>query len=149
MLDRRHLAIAVTTALATTVLGLVPGLAATSDEAAVSAAVEAFRAAMVAKDRKALTELTASTLSYGHSSGKIQDKAVFIEGAMDPKSTWKSITLSDQTVQVAGTNAISRFTFTGQNDSGGKTNDVKLGILMVWVKQRGKWRLLARQGYKV
>jgi hypothetical protein len=149
MLDRRHLAIAVTTALATTAMGLVPGLAAASDQDAVAAAVEALRAAMVAKDRKALTELTASTLSYGHSSGKIQNKAEFIDGAMDPKTTWKSITISDQTVNLAGINAISRFTFTGQNESNGKTNDVKLGILMVWVKQRGKWRLLARQGYKV
>ena len=95
------------------------------------------------------TELTASALSYGHSSGKIQNKAEFIDGAMDPKSTWKSITLSDQTVNLAGANAITRFTFTGQNESGGQTHDVKLGILMVWVKQRGKWRLLARQGYKV
>ena len=147
MLDRRHLAIATLTALAAT--GLSPAIAATKDEAAVADAIEAFRKAMLGSDRKAFAALCADALSYGHSSGKLQDKTVFIEQATNGSSTWTAIALSDKTIRIAGANAIARFTFTGQSVSQGKTNDVKIGILMVWTKQGGHWRLLARQGYKV
>jgi hypothetical protein len=147
MFARRQLTLIATSAVAAMILRVLPAIAASKDEAAVADAVEAFRKAMVANDHKALTTLTADGLSYGHSGGKIQNKAEFIDGAM--KSTWKSITQSNQTIEIAGTNAIVRFTFTGQNESQGKINDVKLGILMVWVRQSSDWQLLARQGYKV
>jgi hypothetical protein len=149
MIDRRQLAIA-TAALAVAAQDFAPAVAAPSnDEAAVADAVEALRSAMLAGDRKQLEALLANTLSYGHSSGRIQTKREFIDEATSGKSTWKSITFSDPTVQLAGLNAITRFTFAGQSESQGKTNDVKLGVLMVWVKQGSHWRLLARQGYKV
>jgi Domain of unknown function (DUF4440) len=150
MLDRRRLAFAAATVLATTALRLAPAFAtAAKDEDAVADAVEALRKAMLSGDGKQLGALLADRLSYGHSSGKVQTKTEFIADATSGKSTWKSITLSDQTVQLAGLNAITRFTFTGQSESQGQTHDVKLGILMVWVKQGSHWRLLARQGYKV
>jgi hypothetical protein len=50
---------------------------------------------------------------------------------------------------LAGSNAMARFVFNGENVSDGKTNTLKFGVLMVWVMQAGKWRLLARQGYKI
>ena len=33
--------------------------------------------------------------------------------------------------------------------SEGKTNLIKIGILMVWQKQDGRWKLLARQAYTI
>jgi len=82
MLDRRHLAIATLTALAAA--GLTPAVAATKDEAAVADAIEAFRKAMLGSDRKAFAALCADALSYGHSSGKLQNKTVFIDEATNP-----------------------------------------------------------------
>jgi hypothetical protein len=120
-----------------------------TDEAEVTRAVDAFRKAMIAADRKQLEVLCADQLSYGHSSGKLQTKSVFIEEATSGKSVWKSLNHLDQTVRVVGDDAIVRFIFAGESESEGKINSVKIGVLMVWQKQEGNWKLLARQAFKI
>ena len=47
----------------------------TGKEGAVSAAMEALRKAMIAADRSALEKLAAAELSYGHSGGRLENKA--------------------------------------------------------------------------
>lgn len=148
--SRRHLAVASTSLLCSAALGASSAFAASAGGTAdVAAAVEAFRKAMLASDRKQFEALCADQLTYGHSSGRVQTKQEFIDEASSGKTKWNSITLVDQSVLPAGTNAMARFVFTGENVSDGKTNTLKFGVLMVWVKQRSKWRLLARQGYKI
>ena len=49
---------------------------------------------------------------------------------------------------IAGPNAISRFTLTGELESEGKVTHIAIGVLMVWQKQGNAWKLLARQGFK-
>jgi len=120
-------------------------MAQSSDEAAVAQAVEAFRNATLKADRGQFEALTAEQLSYGHSGGRVENKAQFIDAATSRQSTWKFITLTDQTTQVVGNTAIVRHTLTGETERDGKTNPVKIGVLMVWHKQDGKWKLLARQ----
>ena len=144
--DRRHILGAAL--LGSAVLGAGGAVAAPDDEAKVTAALEAFRQAMLNADRKQFEALIANQVTYGHSSGRVQTKKEFIDEATSGKSVWKSITLSDTIVKLAGANAMTRCVFTGESQSEGKTNAVKIGVLMVWVKQNGKWRLLARQGYK-
>jgi hypothetical protein len=147
-LRRRSLTLGSAGTLAIAIVSRVSRAAAQSgDEAAVKAAVEAFRTAMLGNDRAQLEALTADQPSYGHSGGKVQNKTEFIEGAMN--SRWKSISVSDETTSIVGANAISRFIFTGENESDGKINAVKIGVLMVWLKQDGHWKLLARQAVKV
>ncbi|MBV9861219.1 MAG: nuclear transport factor 2 family protein [Alphaproteobacteria bacterium] len=124
------------------------GAAETGDEAGVNAAGEALRQAMLAADRARLSELVCDQLSYGHSSGLVQDKAEFIDVIADKKTLYKSISLTDAKTMMAGDAAIVRHTFNGETESGGKANSSKLGVLQVWQKQDGHWRLLARQGYK-
>ena len=120
-----------------------------SEESAVAQAVEAFRNAMLKADRGQFESLTADQLSYGHSAGRIETKAQFIDAATSGRSTWKFITLTDQTNQVVGQNAIVRHILTGETERDGKTNPVKIGVLMVWQKQDGHWKLLARQAYRL
>jgi ketosteroid isomerase-like protein len=144
-----------TLVLSTVIMALVlltnvqPVAAQSSDEAAVAQAVEAFREAALAKDRNQFETLCADQMSYGHSSGKIETKTQFIDDATGPRSVWKFIDLSNQNIQIVGNNAIVRHMFTGENVSEGKTNPIKIGILMVWQKQDGRWKLLARQAYKI
>ena len=126
-----------------------PVAAQSSDEAAVAQAVEAFRKAALAKDRNQFETLCADQMSYGHSSGRIETKTQFIDDATGPRSVWKFIDLSNQNIQIVGNNAIVRHMFTGENVSEGKTSAIKIGILMVWQKQDGRWKLLARQAYKI
>ena len=124
-------------------------MAQSSDEAAVAQAVEAFRNAMLKADRGQFTALTAEQLSYGHSAGRVENKAQFIDAATSGQSTWKFITLTDQTNNIVGNTAIVRHTLTGETERDGKTNPVKIGVLMVWQKQDSHWKLLARQAVRL
>ncbi|WP_114783445.1 nuclear transport factor 2 family protein [Botryobacter ruber] len=119
------------------------------EEKDVAAAVEALRKAMVDADKKKLEALTASDLSYGHSSGKLEDKATFVETIVSGKSDFVSIDLKDQTVKVSGNTALVRHQLSGETNDGGTPGTVKLGVLLVWQKQQGQWKLLARQAYKL
>jgi ketosteroid isomerase-like protein len=139
-----------TVVMALALLGGAPVAAAPSgDEAAVAQAVEAFRNAMLKADRSQFEALCADQLSYGHSAGRVETKAQFIDAATSGRSTWKFITLTDQTTQIVGNTAIVRHTLTGETERDGKTNPVKIGVLMVWHKQDGNWKLLARQAVRL
>jgi hypothetical protein len=61
-------------------------LAQSKDTAAVSAAVEILRKAMVDGDKAGLQKITADQLSYGHSSGRVEDKATFVDNIVTGKS---------------------------------------------------------------
>ena len=149
-ITRRHLVLAGASALGAVVAGLGSEVAAqTGDEAAVAQAVEAFRKAMLAKDREQFAVLCSDQLSYGHSAGRIETKSQFIDAAVSGRSVWKFITLSDQTAQIVGNNAIARHILTGETESEGKTNAIKIGVLMVWLKQDARWKLLARQAFRI
>ena len=119
------------------------------DEAAVAQAVEAFRNAMLQADRAQFTALTAGQLSYGHSGGRVENKTQFIDAATSGQARWKFITIADQTIQMVDNNAIVRHTLTGETERDGKTNPVRIGVLMVWHKQDGNWKLLARQAVRL
>jgi ketosteroid isomerase-like protein len=119
------------------------------EEKEVSAAVESLRKTMVDPDKAALDKLVADDLSYGHSSGAVQTKAEFIDALTSGKSDFVSIELSQQTVKVVGNTALVRHVLSGTTNDGGKPGTVKLSVLLVWQKQKGEWRLLARQAVKV
>lgn len=120
----------------------------TSDDevaAQVAAAVEALRSAMIAGDGKALAALTWDQLAYVHSNGRCEDKAAYIT-SLDGRNAFKSLTLSDQTIDVAGDNAIVRHTFDSVNNlADGTTSTAHIRILQVWKRDNGAWKLLARQ----
>jgi ketosteroid isomerase-like protein len=136
--------------IAIALLGAASGVMAQSgEEAAVAQAVETFRNAMLTADRAQFTALTADQLSYGHSAGRVENKTQFIDAATSGQSRWKFITRTDQTIQFVDKNAIVRHTLTGETERDGKTNPVKIGVLMVWHKQDGNWKLLARQAVRL
>jgi hypothetical protein len=145
-MQRRHLA-GLGLALAVAAVGTAH--AASADETAVMKNTMAHRDALFAADAKGLDKLTAPELSYSHSDGHIEDKATMIANATNGKSKWLSLTYQNPTVRIVHDAAIVRFNFVGQNQSGDKTNDIKLGILMVWQKQAGQWKLLARCSTKL
>jgi ketosteroid isomerase-like protein len=119
------------------------------DETAVTTSVEILRKAMVDGDRAALEKIAAPGLSYGHSSGKVEDKTAFVEAIASGASDFVTIDLSAQTVKVSGNTAVVRHTLSATTNDGGKPGSVKLYILLVWQKQGGAWKLLARQAVKV
>jgi len=111
--------------------------------------VETLRKAMVDGDKSALEKIAATELTYGHSSGKLEDKAAFVEAIASGKSDFVSIDLTEQTITVSGDVAIVRHKLAAETNDGGKPGSVKLAILTVWKKQGKEWKLLARQAVKL
>lgn len=65
-------------------------------------------------------------------------------------SVFEDIQLENQTVEVQDNTAIVRHMLSAKtNDKGKEPGTVKRSVLLVWVKQGGQWRLLARQAVKV
>lgn len=148
--SRRRLAAVAFLASGASALALSPALAQGNDATAVAEAVAALTKAMLTPDKARLEALTADQLSYGHSSGKVEDKAAFVDVVASKKTVYKSIELSKQTVVIAGNDAIVRHAWESESGTGdGKWNVSKIGVLQVWQKQSTGWRLLARQAFKV
>ncbi len=120
-----------------------------TDETKVATAAAALNKAMIDPDKNMLESLTAEELSYGHSTGKIENKMQFITSLTSGAVDFSSIDITDQTIKLAGDNAIVRNTFSAKLTNDGKPLEIKVGILMVWQKIKGEWKLLARQGYKI
>ncbi len=118
-------------------------------QTAVAAAVEKLRLAMVDGNRSELGSIASDSLSYGHSGGKIENKEAFVENIASGKSDFVSIELSEQTISIVNNNAIVRHTLNAATNDGGKPATVKLKILLVWIKEKGQWKLLARQAIKL
>lgn len=119
------------------------------DQTAVGQAVEQLRLLMISPDKAKLEALTADDLSYGHSSGKIEDKTAFVEALTSGTSDFVSIELVGQTISVTDNTAVVRHKLMGESLDNGKPGQVKLSVLLVWIKQKGSWKLLARQAVKI
>lgn len=136
--------------LFTMMLGMAIGShAQTKDETGVTAAVEKMRLAMISGVKADLDAVASDDLTYGHSSGKLQTKAEFIDSFVTKASVFVTITLTDQTVKVTGNTAIVRHKLAATTADGGKPGTVNLGIMLVFIKQHGEWKLLGRQAYKL
>jgi ketosteroid isomerase-like protein len=147
-IDRRHLAIAGVAAIGAANLAW-NRTALAADDPALSQAVEELRKAILTADKAKLAALTADDLTYGHSDGRVQDKAVFIDGVMTRKATVKSLEFPELKSFIAGDTGVTRHHYVADNEQEGKTTHIDIGVLGVWQKQGGAWKLLARQAYKL
>lgn len=137
--------------LAVGLLGATVARAISADEEAVAKRLEAFRTAQVARDAKALDGLCAEELSYSHSDAHIEDKSTFIKNATSDKSKFLSLEYKDPWIRVVGDTAIVRFHWVAESETipESKKNATNLHILMIWQKQSGEWKLLARASTKL
>ena len=130
-------AVAVLGLVAFGLLGARAAQALTADEEAVAKRLEAFRTAQFAADAKAFDGLCAAELSYSHSDGRVEDKAIFIKNATAGKSKFLSLEYQEPSIRVVGDVAIVRFHWLGESETiaDGKKNSTNLHILMTWQKQ--------------
>lgn len=124
-------------------------LSQSADEKAVASAVEKLRKAMVAGDPASLKAIVAEDLSYGHSNALLENREEFIDQFVTGKSVFKTINLTEQTIKIVGDAAVVRHRLTGDTNNSNVPGKVDLSILMVWKKQNGDWKLLARQAVKI
>jgi hypothetical protein len=119
------------------------------EQIAVATRVEALRQAMIDADGNKLKELTSANLSYGHSGGNIQNQAAFIEKIVNGDSDFVTIEFQNQTIEIVGEVAIVRHNLVAHTKDGGVDKDIKIGIMLIWQKEKNKWLLIARQAYKL
>jgi hypothetical protein len=117
-------------------------------EKSVADAVDKLKEAMISGNRTDLENIALDQLTYGHSSGLIENKAEFVDHIASGRSDFISIDLKDQTVVVSGKTAIVRHILMAKTNDGGKPGEVNLKILLVWQKVKNTWKLLARQAVK-
>lgn len=124
-------------------------VAQTKDEVKVEELTEKLRVAMISGNKVDLESLVWDNLTYGHSSGLIEDKTAFVTSLSTKKSDFKSIDLSEVTVTVAGNTAIVRHLLRANTNDGGIPGKANLGIVLVWEKKGEEWKLLARRAFKI
>ncbi|CAI8712192.1 MULTISPECIES: nuclear transport factor 2 family protein [Pseudomonas] len=123
-------------------------VAAAPAEQDVAQAVDHLTQAMLHKDIAELNALTADNLTYGHSSGKIQDKKAFIADIETGKSAFKTLEMQNQTITLSGDTALVRHHFSAQALKGTEVVPTEIENFQIWQKQSGKWLLVGRQAYK-
>ena len=120
-----------------------------AEEAAVAAAVDSLNKGILDPEQALLENIASEYLSYGHSGGKIQNKAEFVDDLLNGPFDFETVETADQVISLAGDNAIVRHTFISKASNAGEPVDIKIGNLLVWKKKDGQWKLLARQAFRL
>jgi hypothetical protein len=105
-------------------------------------------AVFVTKDSVAMEKLVSEKLTYGHSSGVVESKASMIRHASSNTNSYANISVTEGSITIKGKTAVVRHIFSATQTIAGKVSPLKLIILQVWMKERGRWKLLARQAVK-
>lgn len=114
----------------------------------VEAAAEQLRLAMISGDSTALANIADDSLQYGHSGGHIDSKQDFVHTIASGHSDFVSIEIMHQTIQVKGKVAFVRHMLNAVTNDNNKPGTVKLSVLLVFIKEKGGWKLAARQAVK-
>lgn len=120
-------------------IAIVPAWANPAQEKEVTAAINAFRQAMLTHDVALLDKLMHPDLTYCHSSGITQDKATAI--AKMGQSVYFEYT--DTTIRIHGDVALVK-NVTDMRAAASKDTPNRLNVLYVWVKGAAGWQMIAR-----
>lgn len=110
--------------------------------------LERLRNAVMQGDSGTLNKLTHRNLTYGHSSGLVEDKSQFIATLQNKETNFATLSFSEPTIIREQDIMVIRHIWTG------KTKDkplieLKLAVLLVWSKQAQGWELIARQAVRI
>jgi len=131
-------------------LFLISTLSFSQSTSDVEKAVEKLRLSLINPTVGNLKEISSPFLSYGHSSGVVENQDEFIEALVSGASDFRSIELKNQSIIFPNKNtALVRHQLHAQIWDGTKSNPISLGILLVWVKEKGNWKLTARQAFRI
>lgn len=118
--------------------------------AALEAADDARIAAVRAADAVRLGAILSDELHYGHSSGAIETKAMFIDALVSGRIRYVAYEHQDRTFSfpAPGIALMSgRAHVKVETASGGM--DAPVGYLAVWREENGSWRFLAWQACRI
>ena len=102
------------------------------------------------KDSVTLEDLFAKQLTYGHSHGNLQTTEEAIKGITKNKSNYTDTSVTILKVIVENNTAIVRHLFKGnEHKADGTVTPLNFTMMLVWVKEKGKWRLMGRQAVSI
>lgn len=102
------------------------------------------------KDSLTLEDLFAKKASYGHSGGKVETREEAVAAISKNKSVYTDTAISNVRVVLEDKVAIVRYLFKAkENKTDGTVTPLNFTVMLVWVKEKGKWRLMGRQAVKL
>jgi ketosteroid isomerase-like protein len=113
-----------------------------------AAELQRFEAAQK-NDLDTLGKLLADDLTYTHSTGVLETKAVFLDSLKSGKLQFKKVEPGELQVRVFGTTAIINGTAKLSVVSDGQPKEVNVRFTDVWVKHARDWQMVAWQSTKV
>jgi hypothetical protein len=102
------------------------------------------------KDSLTLEKLAAKTVSYGHSHGNLQTREEMIKGVARNQSNYTDTAVSNIKIFIQDKTAIVRYLFKAkENKKDGTVTDLDFSMMLVWIKEKGQWKLMGRQAVSV
>jgi ketosteroid isomerase-like protein len=102
------------------------------------------------KDSLTLEDLFAKQATYGHSHGNLQTREEAIKGISKNKSYYTDTSATILKVIIENNTAIVRHLFkANEHKPDGSVTPLNFTMMLVWIKEKGKWRLMGRQAVTV
>lgn len=119
------------------------------DTSAVLSALVKLEQALIEKDSVALDKLLHKDVAYGHSSGWVQNKRTVVEDMRSGFLVYKKFENHSITINAEKEKAIVKEKVSVSGARDGKTFDLNLFVLEVWLRNKTGWQLYARQSTKL
>jgi len=100
-------------------------------------------------DSAALNQLLADDLTYTHTGGNTQTKAQFIASVTQGQPRYESIEFEEQNARVYENTIVTTSRLRVRLKLDGGEVSLHPCFLHVWVKNRGRWQLVAHQATKI
>lgn len=116
----------------------------------LNTSIDLLKELMLNPTTEGLKSISHPLLTYGHSGGKVENQAEFIEAFISGNSDFTDLKFSEIDVKQIKNTAIVRHILEGTtNDKGKAPGVVKIKVMLVWVKEKGSWKLIGRQAVKI
>jgi len=133
-------------------LALIAGLGFAAERSAegVKTAEKSWASATVAGDEATLRQLLAGDLTYTHSNGETDTKAVFIDNLKTGARKYHRLDHESMDARLYGNTAVlAAVARVETSQKGGPPSPVRLRFIHVWVWQQGRWQLAAHQSLRL
>ncbi|MEI9946163.1 MAG: nuclear transport factor 2 family protein [Chitinophagaceae bacterium] len=119
-----------------------------TEEAKVTAVMKEFHQAMVKQDIPFIESHSDKAMTFAHSNGWVQPKVEFIKDFQSGYISYQSYKEDSINVYMGKNLASLRFVVNITSITNGVPGSNHLRVLEVWMKEKDKWVLFARQGVR-
>jgi hypothetical protein len=105
--------------------------------------------ALIERNENQLKKLLHPGLSYGHSNGWIENKEELIQNNQSKYLVYEKIKADSIFSNRNGNIAVLRFNAVHEVRLKDKSISLNLHVCQVWVKHKGRWKLMVRQSTKL